>query len=442
MLERLFHLREAGANVRSEFLGGLTTFMTMSYIVFVNPALLAQTGMDFGAVMTATCLSAAAATLLMGLLANYPIALAPGMGENIFFLTAVLGMGITWQQGLGAVFIAGVVFLLLNFLKVREAIIDAVPESLKHAIASGIGLFIVFMGLVNGGIVVRHPMAQSVPVHLGELDNPAVWVSLLGLALTGALLVRKVRGAILWGILGSAVLGLIFRVAEFQGVVAPPPSLAPTFLKMDLAAVFTWGMIPVILIFLYMDVLDSIGTFIGVGERMGLMKNGRLERGTRALTTDAAGTIAGAALGTSTVTAFIESSAGAAAGARTGLANLFTALFFLLALFFSPVAQMIGGGYAWREGFTLYPVTAPALIVVGAFMAASLRRIPWDDFGEAIPALLIVVGIPLTYSIAEGLALGFISYPAIKLLGGKGREVSRLSYLLGAIFLARYIFLD
>lgn len=414
----------------------------MSYIVFLNPAILAQTGMNFGAVMTATCLSAAAATLLMGFLANYPIALAPGMGENIFFLTAVLGMGITWQQGLGAVFVAGIVFLILNLFNVRQVIIDAVPESLKHAIAAGIGLFIVFMGLVNAGIVVRHPMEQAVPVHLGELNNPAVWVSLLGLVLTGALLVRKVRGAILWGILSTAVLGLIFRVAHYQGLVAPPPSLAPTFLKMDIAGLLTWGMIPIILIFLYMDVLDSIGTFIGVGERMGLLKNGRLERGTRALTTDAAGTVIGACLGTSTVTAFIESSAGAAAGARTGLANLVTALLFLAALFFSPVAQMIGGGYAWKEGVLLYPVTAPALIVVGTFMAASLRRIPWDDFGEAIPALLIVVGIPLTYSIAEGLALGFISYPVIKLLGGKGREVNRLCYLLGAIFLARYLFLD
>jgi AGZA family xanthine/uracil permease-like MFS transporter len=440
-LERLFHLREAGTTVRTEVVGGITTFMTMAYIVFVNPAVLSQAGMDFGAVMAATCLSAALGTLVMGIVANYPIALAPGMGENFFFLTAVLGMGITWQQSLGAVFLAGILFLLLNAVRLRQAIIDAIPETLKFGIAAGIGLFIVFIGLVDAGIVQRHPVSPVVPVRLGTLNNPATWVALLGLLLTSVLLVRRVRGAILLGILGTGILGALLGVTEFHGIVSRPPSLAPTFFKMDVAGALSWAVLPVTLIFLYMAVFDAIGTLIGVGEQAGLLRNGKLVRGTRALMADASGTVVGACLGTSTVTAYIESSAGVAAGARTGLANLVTGGLFLLALFFHPLVETIGGGYEVQPGVFLYPITAPALIVVGSFMAANLRRIPWQEPSEAIPGLLTVVGIPLTYSIADGLAFGFISYPLIKLLGGRAREVSILSYVVGALFLARYLFL-
>ncbi|MBD3336328.1 MAG: NCS2 family permease [Candidatus Eisenbacteria bacterium] len=441
MLEKLFQVAQRQSTARTEIGGGVTTFMTMAYIIFVNPAILSQTGMDFGAVMVATCLSAALATLVMGLLANYPIALAPGMGENFFFLTAVLSMGITWQQGLAAVLISGIAFIILNLLKIRQLIIDAVPDTLKYGISAGIGLFIVFIGLVNGGVVERHPQSPVVPVQLGDLANPAVHVTLLGLALTAALLVRRVRGAILLGILGSGILGLLLGVAEYQGLVARPPSLAPTFLQMDLGSLLSWELVPIALIFLYMAIFDAIGTLIGVGEQAGLLRQGRLVRGTRALMADASGTVMGACLGTSTVTAYIESSAGVAAGARTGLANIVTGLLFIAAIFFSPLVRMIGGGFAWREGVFLYPITAPALIVVGTFMAANLRRIPWDDFSEAIPGLLVVTGIPLTYSIADGLALGFVSYPVVKLLGGRGREVGWLGYLLGSLFVARYLFL-
>jgi AGZA family xanthine/uracil permease-like MFS transporter len=446
ILEKLFHLRESGTTVRREMVGGVTTFMTMSYIIFVNPAILSQTGMDFDAVMVATCLSAAVATLIMGLLANYPIALAPGMGENFFFLTAVgiagtgmVGLGVTWQQALAAVFLSGVLFLILNILKIRQLIIDAIPETLKYSISAGIGLFIVFIGLVDSGLIIQTPAGAVPPVKLGSLSNPAVWVSLTGLALTAALLVRRIPGAILWGILGTGILAVLFKVVKFEGVVAPP-DLSPTFLQLDIRGVLTWSILPVILIFLYMDMFDSIGTLIGIGEQSGLIRDGKLVRGTRALMADASGTVVGACLGTSTVTAYIESSAGVAMGARTGLANIVTGLLFLAAVFFTPIVRTFGGGYSWGEGIFL-PVTAPALIVVGLFMASNLRRIPWDDHSEAIPGLLTILGIPLTYSIADGLAFGFISYPVVKLLGGRGRDVSWLAYLLGVIFLVVYIFL-
>lgn len=456
ILEKLFHLRESGTTVRREMVGGVTTFMTMSYIIFVNPAILSLTGMDFDAVMAATCLSAAVATLVMGLLANYPIALAPGMGENFFFLTAVgstvaglSGMGVTWQQALAAVLLSGVFFIVLNALKIRQLVIDAIPSTLKYSISSGIGIFIVFIGLVNSGIIVQNIGSPLAPVKLGSLGNPSVLVTLIGLALTSALLVRKVPGAILLGILGTGIVAVLFKIVKFQGVLAPP-DVSPTFLKLDLGGALTWSVLPVTLIFLYMAMFDAIGTLIGVGEQAGLIKDGQLVRGTRALMADASGTVAGACLGTSTVTAYIESSAGVAVGARTGLANVVTGLLFIAALFFSPVVRAFGGGFLWEEGIELnlvtqmhrfLPVTAPALIVVGLFMASNLRRIPWDDFSEGIPALLTIVGIPLTYSIADGLAFGFISYPVVKLLGGRGRDVSWLAYLLGALFLVVYIFL-
>jgi AGZA family xanthine/uracil permease-like MFS transporter len=439
LADRLFRLKDNATSIRTEVLGGATTFMTMAYIIFVNPALLSQTGMDFGAVVVATCLSAGVATWVMGLAANYPIALAPGMGENLFFLTAVLGMGISWQVALAAVFVSGVVFFLLTFLRVRELIIDAIPQSLKLAIAVGIGLFIAFLGLYSGGIVERP--AEGNPLRLADLTHPAAVVALVGLTLTIGLMVRKTKGAILIGILAATALAWAMGLVEFQGLVERPPSLAPTFLQLDLRGLLDAAMIPVVVIFLFMAVFDAIGTLIAIGEQGGFLRDGHLPRATPALMADSSGTVVGALLGTSTVTAYVESATGVEAGARTGLANMVTGALFFLALFFAPLARMVGGGVAVEGGPSLYPMTAPALIVVGSLMARNVRRIDWSDFTEAFPAFLIMIGIPFAWSIADGIAFGFIAYPLLKLLAGRPREASALVYLLGALFAARYVLL-
>jgi AGZA family xanthine/uracil permease-like MFS transporter len=438
LAERLFRLKDNATSIRTEVLGGATTFMTMAYIIFVNPALLSQTGMDFGSVLVATCLSAGLATWVMGLAANYPIALAPGMGENLFFLTAVVGMGVSWQVALAAVFVSGVVFFLLTFLRIRELIIDAIPQSLKLAIAVGIGLFIAFLGLFSGGIV-EQP-ARGNPLHLADLTRPVSIVALVGLTLTIGLMVRKAKGAILIGILAATALAWAMGLVEYQGLVARPPSLAPTFLQLDLRGLFDAAMIPVVVIFLFMAVFDAIGTLIAIGEQGGFLRDGRLPRATPALMADSAGTVIGSLLGTSTVTAYVESATGVEAGARTGLANMVTGSLFFLALFFAPVARMVGGGVPIEGGPSLYPMTAPALIVVGSLMARNVRNIEWSDFTEAFPAFLVMIGIPFAWSIADGIAFGFIAYPLLKLLAGRRREASALVYILGALFAARYIF--
>jgi len=439
MLERLFKLKENQTTLQQEALGGLTTFMTMAYIVFVNPAILSQTGMDFGAVMTATCLSAAIATLAMGFAANYPIALAPGMGENLFFLSVVIGMGISWEVALAAVFVSGIVFFLLTFLRIRELIIDAVPVGLKHAIAVGIGLYIAFIGMVDAGIVVKPE--GTFFLKLGDLSLAPTLVACIGLLITVTLMARKVKGAIFLGILATSILAWALGLIAWQGLVAPPPSLAPTFLKMDLRGLLDVAMIPVIVIFLFMAVFDAIGTLIGVSERAGFLKDGKLPRATPALIADSSGTVVGSVLGTSTVTAFIESATGVEAGARTGLANMVTGTLFMLALFFSPLVQMVGGGVPVEGGAILKPITAPALIVVGCLMAGSIRKIDWSNITEAFPAFLVIVSIPFSWSIADGIAFGFISYPALKLLSGRPREASGLVYALGLLFVARYLLL-
>ena len=438
MIRRLFKLEQLDSNVRSEVVGGITTFMTMSYIVFVNPAVLSGAGMDFGAVMTATCLSAAVATFAMALAANYPIALAPGMGENFFFLTVVVGMGVTWEVALAAVFVSGVVFFLLTFLRIREMIIDAVPESLKHAIAVGIGLLIAFLGLTGAGIV--EPSELGGILKLGDLSRTPTLVASAGLVLTVVLMVRRVGGAILLGILFTTALAWALNLVEWQGLVAQPPSLAPTFMKMDLRGLLDAAMVPVVVIFLFMAVFDAIGTLIGVSDQAGLLKDGKLPRATPALLADSSGTVLGAMLGTSTVTAYIESATGVQAGARTGLANMVTGALFLLVLFLSPVVRMVGGGVVMEDDTTLAPMTAPALIVVGSLMAKNIKRIDWSDLTEAFPAFLVVVGIPFCNSIADGIAFGFIVYPLLKLFTGRARDVSLLVYALGALFLARYLF--
>jgi len=417
MLERLFHLQQSATDVRTEVLGGVTTFMTMAYIVFVNPAVLSQTGMDFGAVMTATCLSAGIATWIMGLAANYPIALAPAMGENFFFLTVVVGMGLPWRVALAAVFVSGVVFFLLTFLRIRELIIDAVPASLKHSIAVGIGMFVALIGLTNAGIVER---PETGLLHLGDLGRAPTLVALAGLLLTVGLMAWRVRGAVLLGIVFATLVAWVSGLVEWQGLVAAPPSMAPTFLQLDLAGLLDAAVIPVVIIFLFMAVFDAIGTLIGIGQQGGFLDaNGRLPRATSALMADSSGTVLGSLMGTSTVTAYVESAAGVEAGARTGLANMVTGSLFFLAVFFEPVVRMVGGGVPVEGGAVLQPMTAPALIVVGSLMARNVVQVRWNDITEGFPAFLVVIGIPFSWSIADGIAIGFIAYPALKLMSGR-----------------------
>lgn len=438
MFESIFHIKASGSTPRRELAAGATTFLTMAYIIFLNPAVLSIAGMDFGSVLVATCLSAAFGTLLMGLLTNFPIALAPGMGENFFLVTAVLSMGITWQQGLAAVFFAAVLFFILSVLRIREMILDGIPDCLKFGIAGGIGLFIVMMGFVNGGIVIKNPVSATVPVALGDVRGPIAQTALFGLILTLVLAARRLRGAVLLGMLGTAIFGLIRGTVHYQGIVSMPPSIRPTFLQMDLGSLLTPAVWPVVLIFLFMSLFDAIGTLIGVGEQAGLIVDGRIPKATRALCTDSAASVVGACLGTSDVTPYIESAAGVQAGGRTGLANVVTAGLFLVALFFMPLVQSIGGGIEIAKAAYLYPVTAPAMILVGSMMARVVTKIPWDDPASALPAFLIVIGIPLTYSIAEGMAFGFIAYPIVMALAGRARAVRPLTYLLAALFVLRY----
>ena len=435
-LERSFRLQENGTTVRRELLGGATTFMTMSYIIFVQPAVLGGAGMDKGAVMVATCLASALATLLTGLLANYPIAQAPAMGHNIFFAVVVCGtMGYTWQVALGANFLSGLVFVVLALAGVWGKMVAAVPDALKYGIAIGIGLLIAFVGLEYGGLIVARP---GVLVSLGDITSPPVLLVLFGLALTAVLLVLRFPGAILAGILATAAAGLPFGIVRFHGVMAPVPSLAPTFLKLDIGGAIEIGLLSVVFVFLLLDVFDAIGTLIGVGGSAGFLKDGQLPRADKAMLADAAGTVGGVLLGTSTVSSYIESVTGIAQGARTGLANVATSALFLCALFFSPLAKMISGEVSYG-GLVLRPVIAPALIIVGSMMMKCVKRIDWDDISEAVPAFLSIIIMPLTMSITEGISFGFISYVLLKLAAGKGRRVHWLVYLVAGLFVLRYI---
>ena len=481
MFDRLFRLSENGTTARTELLAGLTTFLTMAYIIVVQPAVLSgrasgiETGMDFNSVMTATCLAAALATIIMGLYARYPIAQAPGMGENFFFVVtllpaaaAVIAAGIAagtirpgstspWQIGLGVIFYSGVLFLALSLLGVREALLDAVSPSMRDGIAAGIGLFIAFIGLANAGLVVAAP--GTLVTMSRQFASPDLIVFFFGLFVTAALYALRVRGAIVWGMLAATALALAmhhtlqavpaaahsplvagskletqFAPAEAalwrEGLVAMP-SLRPTFLKLDLVHSLAAPMIPFILIFLFMVLFDTLGTLIGVTQQAGLIRNNKLPRAKQALVSDAIGTVAGAALGTSTVTSFIESAAGVQQGGRTGLTAVVVAGLFLVALVFSPLAALVG---------SYPPITAPALVVVGSLMMRNIAKIDWDNYAEALPSFLILVGIPLSFSIADGLALGFIAYPIIKLLAGQGRDVKWLMILMAAVLVAYFVF--
>ena len=438
LLEKRFALAANGTTVRTEALAGLTTFLTMAYIIFVQPAVLSAAGMDFGAVLTATCLATALATALMAFLANYPIAVAPAMGHNFFFTySVVIGMNVPWRVALGAVAIAGMVFILTAGIGLREKLITAIPASLKHAIAAGIGLLIAVIGLQWAGLIVASP---GTLVTLGNLHTRPVGLALFALMLTALLMARRVPGALLWGILASTAIGLPLGLVQFHGIVSSPPSILPTLGQLDIAGAFAPGMVAVIFVFFFLALFDSVGTLVGVGQQAGLLRNGTLPRAREALLADAVGTVAGAALGTSTVTAYIESGAGIATGGRTGLASLVTAALFLLSLFFHPLVQMVGGGYQ-SGGVTLYPVIAPPLILVGTMMIGGLRHVAWDDPTEAIPAFLTLIIMPLAVSITEGVAFGVVSYAVLKLGTGRRREVHPLMYVFAALFLARYAFL-
>lgn len=442
-LNRYFKLGENKTTIRVEMVGGVTTFMTMSYIIFVQPAILSAAGMDKGAVMVATCLASAIATFLMGLLARYPIALAPGMGHNVFFAIIVCGiMGYSWQVALGAVFVSGSIFLILSLVGVWKSLVAAVPDSLKHSIAVGIGILIAFIGLQYGGVVVSAPPAvpgtTDILVFLGDLTSKPVLLTVFGVVLTSTLMVLNVRGAILLGILGTALLGIPLKVITYHGILSAPPSMMPTLFKLDILGAIQTGLISVVFIFFFLDLFDTIGTLIGVSSPAGFLKDGKLPRADKAMFSDAIGTISGALMGTSTVTSYIESASGIAQGARTGLANVFTAFLFLIALFFSPLAEMIAGSYV-HDDLVLRPVIAAPLIIVGYLMMKGVTRIKWDDLTEAIPSFLTIIIMPLAFSITEGIAFGFISYSLLKLVSGKGKQVHWVIYLFSILFVIRYI---
>jgi adenine/guanine/hypoxanthine permease len=440
MLEKLFKLEEHKTNIKTEVIAGVTTFMTLSYIIFVQPTVLSACGMDFGAVLVATCVSSALATFLMAFYANYPVALAPGMGQNFFFAyTVVLKMGIPWEKALGAVFISGILFLFLSFFGFREKLIDGIPDSLKEAIAVGIGLFIAMIGFQWSGIVVGSP---STLVNLGSLHAAPVLLSLFGLFVTVLLVAMRVPGALLWGILATALAGLPLGVVKYHGVLGSIPSLAPTLMKLDIRGAFDLGLVSVVFVFFFLALFDSVGTLIGVSNQAGLLVNGKLPRAKEALAADAFGSVSGAMLGTSTVTAYIESAAGVAEGGRTGLSNVITGLLMLASLSLYPLSRMVGDGYKMPNGIQIYPVIAPALIVVGSMMLRNVRKIHWEDATEAIPAFLTMVLMPFAFSITEGIAFGFISYSLLKLISGRGREVHWIVYLFSALFVIRYIFLQ
>lgn len=426
MLENHFKLREHGTTVRTEVMAGVTTFLTMAYIIFVNPSILSAAGMDSGAVFVATCVAAAIGTAIMGIYANYPIALAPGMGLNAYFTYGVvLGMGHSWQVALGAVFLSGVLFIILSLLPIREAIINAIPRSLKLAVSAGIGLFLGIIALSSAGIIADSPATL---VTIGDLTQPPAILAALGFVAMAALTAMRVPGALIIVILAIAVIGMALGLSPFNGVASLPPSPMPTLLQLDIAGALEVGLITIVFTFLFVDLFDTAGTLVGVAHRAGLLdREGRLPRLKKALLADSIATVVGAAAGTSTVTSYIESAAGTNAGGRTGLTAVVVAILFLLALFFAPLATSIPG-YA----------TAPALLFVACLMARGLAEIDWDDVTEYAPGLVTALSMPLTYSIAHGIAFGFITYAAIKLLSGRARELSPAVAILAVLFVIKF----
>jgi adenine/guanine/hypoxanthine permease len=428
-LEQYFQFRELGTNWRTEILAGCTTFVTMAYIIFVNPAILHETGMPLAAVVAATCLCAAFGSVLMGVLANYPIALAPGMGLNAYFTYSVVkGLGVPWETALGAVFLSGVAFLILTAVGVRQMIVSAIPHELYAAVAVGIGLFIALIGLHNSGIIVA---SKETLVTMGNLRNPETLLAIVGLLLIAALLAWRVRGAILLGILGTTALGVVFGLVRWQPQSYSVRDITATAFHLNIRGAVSYGLIEIVFVFLFVDLFDNIGTLVAVGKQAKLFdKANQIPRINRILFADATATVVGSLAGTSTVTSYIESAAGVVAGGRSGVTAITTGLLFSVALFVAPVVGAIPGA-----------ATAPALIVVGSLMIAHAAEIPWSDPVVSIPAFLTILTIPLTFSIANGLAFGFTAYVILKVARGEFRSVSWLVYALAALFIARFVYL-
>ena len=441
-MKKYFQFDELGTNYRREFIGGLTTFLSMAYILAVNPFMLSlgavpdfpnELRMDYGAVFVATALAAAFGTLMMGLLAKYPVALAPGMGLNAFFaFSVVLGFGIPWQHALAGVLVSGLIFIILSLSGIREKIINAIPAELKYAVSAGIGLFITFVGMQNAKIIVND---DATLVSLGDLTDPQVLLAVFGIVVTVVLLAKGVKGGIFFGMVLTAIAGIVTSLIDMPNkIVDSIPSIAPTFGAAFEAYsdpdFYTLNMLVVILTFLFVDFFDTAGTLVGVANQAGLMKDNKLPRAGKALLADSSATVVGAMLGTSTTTSYIESSSGVAAGARTGFASIVTAGFFLLSLFFFPLLGVVTSA-----------VTAPALIIVGVLMVASLGKIDWTKFEIAVPAFLTILAMPLTYSIATGIAIGFLFYPITMLVKGRAKEIHPIMYGLFVVFLLYFIFL-
>lgn len=423
--EKQFKLSANHTTIKTEILAGVTTFMTMAYILIVNPLTLSEAGMDFGAVFTATAISAIIGILIMSLWANLPFALAPGMGLNAFFAYyVVLELGYPWQMALTAVFIEGLIFIVLTFLNVREAIINAIPITLKKAVSVGIGLFIALIGLANAKVIIP---GSGVLVTLGTIKSGEALLALIGIIITGVLLARKVKGALFIGILLTTILGLPMGITKApDAIMSMPPSLEPTFLKFDFSAIFTIDMLVIIFTFLFVDLFDTVGTLVGVSTKADMLQDGKVPKAKQALFADAVATTVGATLGTSTVTTYVESAAGVAEGGRTGLASLTTGVLFFIALLFSPVFIMIPSA-----------ATAPALVLVGLFMLSPIKDISLEDYTESIPAFLTILMMPLTYSISEGIVFGILSYVLLKILSGKAKDVSPLMYVVALLFLLK-----
>lgn len=428
-LARTFKLEEHQTDVRTEVLAGLTTFLTMAYIVFVNPNILADAGMPHDAVFVATCIAAAIGTIIMGMYANYPIAMAPGMGLNAYFAYAVVkGMGFTWQAALGAVFISGCLFLLVSVVGLRKMIVNGIPHSIRVAITAGIGLFLGIVSLHSAGLIVGNPATL---VALGDVHQPSVILAVIGFFVIVALDHLRVKGAILIGILAVTAASFFFAGNTFHGVVSMPPSLAPTLLQLDIMGALSVGILNVVLVFFLVELFDATGTLMGVANRAGLLKQGRMDRLNKALLADSTAIMAGSLLGTSSTTAYIESASGVQAGGRTGLTALTVAVLFLLCLFFSPLAGVVPA-YA----------TAPALLYVSCLMLRELVDLNWEDTTEAVPAVLTALMMPFTYSIANGVAFGFITYSGLKLFTGRMREVPIIVWIISAVFLFRFFYLS
>ncbi len=440
MFEKLFKLKEHKTNVRTELMAGVTTFMTMAYILIVNPNILSATGMDAGAVFTATALSAVVGTLVMALAANLPFALAPGMGLNAFFAyTVVLKLGYSWEFALTAVLLEGIIFIALSFLNVREAIINAIPMSLKHAISVGIGLFITLIGLVNAGIVetgkfhIGEDKLDGLVIQLGDITKAAPLVAMIGIIIIAVLLSKNVKGALLIGIIVSTLIGIPLGVTNLDALKFDslmPPSLSPILFKFELEHIFTMDMFIVLLTFLFVDMFDTVGTLVGVSSKAGLLdKDGKVPKAKQALLADAIGTTFGACIGTSTVTTYVESASGVAEGGRTGLTALSTAALFFLSLFLAPLFLVVPSA-----------ATAPALVIVGLFMLTPITKIDFNDYTESLPAFLTMVMMPLSYSIADGIIFGIVSYVSIKVLAGRYKDVPILAYVLALLFVLKFVF--